>query len=83
MALNVPVTMFMSMLIAFTITPWLAYHLLKRKYAGGTASGVHDEDPHDMQAVKRSRLYKLFQPLMAPLLRSRKLAALFLPTIGD
>jgi multidrug efflux pump subunit AcrB len=26
MALNVPVTMLMSMLVAFTITPWLAYH---------------------------------------------------------
>ena len=33
MALNVPVTMLMSMLVAFTITPWLAYHVLRRKYA--------------------------------------------------
>ena len=32
MALNVPVTMIMSMIVAFTITPWLAYHLLKRHY---------------------------------------------------
>ena len=39
MALNVPVTMLMSMVVAFTITPWLAYHVLRRKYsAGGTAS---------------------------------------------
>jgi len=29
MALNVPVTMLMSMLVSFTITPWLAYHMLK------------------------------------------------------
>ena len=34
MALNVPVTMLMSMLVAFTITPWLAYHVLRRKYGG-------------------------------------------------
>ncbi len=37
MALNVPVTMLMSMLVAFTITPWLTYHVLKRKYAAGGA----------------------------------------------
>lgn len=28
MALNVPVAMIMSMLVAFTITPWLSYHIL-------------------------------------------------------
>ena len=33
MALNVPVTMLMSMVVAFTITPWLAYHVLRRKYS--------------------------------------------------
>ena len=29
MAANVPVTMLMSLAVSFTITPWLAYHLLK------------------------------------------------------
>ncbi len=29
MALNVPIAMLMSMVVAFTITPWLAYHVLK------------------------------------------------------
>ncbi len=28
-------------------------------------------DPHDLDAVKRSRLYKVFYPLMAPLLHFR------------
>jgi multidrug efflux pump subunit AcrB len=32
MALNVPVAMAMSMLVAFTITPWMAFHLLKPLY---------------------------------------------------
>ena len=31
MALNVPVAMLMSMVVAFTITPWLSYHVLKRR----------------------------------------------------
>ena len=29
MALNVPVAMMMSMVVAFTVTPWLSYHVLK------------------------------------------------------
>jgi len=78
MALNVPVTMLMSMLVAFTITPWMAYHVLGRKYQfGGTEARPH-HDPHDLEAVKQSRLYKVFYPLMAPLLHSRWIAWTFL-----
>ena len=78
MALNVPVTMLMSMVVAFTITPWLAYHVLRRKYSSGDASGHGDHDLHDMEAVKQTRLYKVFYPLMAPLLNSRWVAWTFL-----
>ena len=78
MALNVPVTMLMSMVVAFTITPWLAYHVLRRKYSSGDASGHGDHDLHDMEAVKQTRLYKVFYPLMAPLLHSRWVAWTFL-----
>jgi multidrug efflux pump subunit AcrB len=82
MALNVPVTMLMSMLVAFTITPWMAFHILKRKYSGGgdaaSPSGYAEHDPHDLDAIKRSPLYKFFYPLMAPLLHSRMLAWSFL-----
>ena len=81
MALNVPVAMLMSMVVAFTITPWLAYHVLRRGHAGGEAHGDEHHDPHDLDAVKQSRLYKVFYPLMAPLLRSRAVAWLFLIVI--
>jgi len=78
MALNVPVTMLMSMLVAFTITPWLAYHVLKRKYQSGGDGGHADHDPHDLDAIKQSPLYKFFYPLMAPLLNSKVVAWSFL-----
>jgi multidrug efflux pump subunit AcrB len=78
MALNVPVTMLMSMVVAFTITPWLAYHVLRRKYAAGGGAGQAEHELHDMEAVKRTRLYKVFYPLMAPLLHSRAVAWSFL-----
>ena len=46
MALNVPVAMLMSLLVAFTITPWLSLHMLRGEYdkpteafrSGGSAS---------------------------------------------
>jgi len=52
--------------------------MLKRKYAGNSPVANHHEDPHDLDSVKQSRLYRVFYPLMAPLLRSRKRAILFL-----
>ncbi len=81
MALNVPVAMVMSMVVAFTITPWLAYHVLKHEHGSAEVkNGV--EDPHDYGKVRSSLLYRLFYPLMAPLLRSRRLAWGFLATMG-
>ncbi len=78
MAFNVPVAMLMSMVVAFTITPWLAYHGLRHKYRAGAAGVDFHHDPHDLDAVKQSALYKVFYPLMAPLLRSRLVAWSFL-----
>ncbi len=70
MALNVPVTMLLSMLISFTITPWFAYHMLKRKYSKISAEGLTKND-HDGNNAKDTKLYRFFYPLMEPLLRSR------------
>lgn len=82
MALNVPVTMLMSMVVAFTITPWLAYHVLRRKYSSGDVAGHGEHDVDDMEAIKQTRLYKIFYPLMAPLLHSRLVAWSFLLIMG-
>ncbi|MCY2992308.1 MAG: efflux RND transporter permease subunit [Planctomycetota bacterium] len=78
MALNVPVTMLMSMLVAFTITPWMAYHVLRRKYSAGDVGSHVEHEAPDLETLKQSRLYKIFYPLMAPLLNSRLVAWAFL-----
>jgi len=90
MALNVPVTMLMSMVVSFTITPWLAYHALKGEYPehGSGPAAPATGDPHDVGDVKRTFLYRAFYPLMAPLLHSRLaawsfLAVMALLTIGS
>jgi multidrug efflux pump subunit AcrB len=80
MALNVPVAMLMSMVVAFTITPWLSFKLLRKKYAGGGGHGHGDAD--DIEAIRGTFLYRLFRPLMAPLISSRGAATLFLLAIA-
>ncbi len=81
MALNVPVAMAMSMLVAFTITPWMSYHVLKRRYGLQHPTEQVDGDD-DVGKIRSSALYRLFYPLMSPLLRSRKLAWGFLLIMG-
>jgi multidrug efflux pump subunit AcrB len=86
MALNVPISMLMSMVVAFTITPWLAYRVLGKTHAQpespthGTLGAV--EDSYDPEELKKSPLYRFFKPLMAPLLSSRWAASLFLLIIA-
>jgi multidrug efflux pump subunit AcrB len=89
MALNVPVAMLMSMVVAFTITPWLTFHVLKQQYRHeGTKLRPTEEGGRsrhageDLADLRQSKLYRLFYPLMAPLLRSRRAAWTFLGVMG-
>ena len=52
MAFNVPVAMLLSLVVAFTVTPWAAYHLL-RGHAGGP-----QEAPFDVRSSGAYRAYR-------------------------
>ncbi|MFA5863581.1 MAG: efflux RND transporter permease subunit [Phycisphaerae bacterium] len=88
MALNVPITMLMSMLVSFTVTPWMSYHVLRKMYpteegaAGGILQPLADPIIQAGETIKDSPLYRLFKPLMAPLMRSRRNAWLFMGVIA-
>lgn len=62
MALNVPVAMLMSMLVAITITPWLAYKILK---------STPDEGNVEEGAEIPPKLYRAYAATLGPLLDSR------------
>ncbi len=62
MALNVPLAMLMSLLVAFTVTPWMTYHVLKREY------GRTDEEPW---VLERSTTYRLYCATLGPFLEKR------------
>ena len=59
--INASMGMLLSLIIALTVTPWLARHLLKD-------SGHYDEGGEQ----KDGRLQRLFERVMRPLLESRK-----------
>lgn len=69
MAANVPVTMFMSLVVSFTITPWLAYKFLKG-HAGGTAPAP--------QAASPSGSRRFFDRTLRPMIQHPRRGGLFL-----
>ncbi len=58
MALNVPIAMLMSLIVAFTITPWLSYHALR-----GVALKAHGRT----FVLVESGYYRWYQRLMMPI----------------
>ena len=71
MAVNVPLAMLMSLMVAFTITPWMSYHLLKghvKPAGGGESKNGGDGDHHDEGTPPALR--RLFNGLIGPFLRS-------------
>lgn len=62
MALNVPLAMFMSLVVAFTVTPWMSLHALK----GAAAHGAGDDAPD-----AASPLHRAYGRVLRPFLRGR------------
>jgi multidrug efflux pump subunit AcrB len=71
MALNVPVAMLMSMVVSFTITPWLSYHVLK---------GVRGHAETQF-VLERTWTYRVYRALIDPFLNHRWLAWLLVLTM--
>ncbi|WP_031432875.1 efflux RND transporter permease subunit [Methylomarinum vadi] len=66
MAFNVPIAMLLSLLIAFTVTPWASYRLLRKDYGKGHGK------PFELKNTFGFRIYKaILAPLIATPARSR------------
>ncbi|MFC1757468.1 efflux RND transporter permease subunit [Planctomycetota bacterium] len=66
MALNVPLTVGVSTLVAFVLTPWLAMVSLRN-----ISDNPRDEEPYDLA---RQPLYRFFKALLGPILDRRWLS---------
>ena len=71
MALNVPLAMLVSLFVAFTITPWMTYHVMKGQHrshpetAAGSASNTPIVDNND-------RIYRYYRFALRPFMESRR-----------
>ncbi len=72
MAFNVPVAMVVSLIVAFTITPWASYRFLQ--------PDEHDDEP--IRDVKETVAYRRLRRVLMPLLRDRWKGTLFLTLVG-
>jgi len=64
--INASLGMLLSLIIALTVTPWLARHLLKDEHQVGKSGDEHGSN------AKASKLHNFFEKLMRPLLTHRK-----------
>jgi multidrug efflux pump subunit AcrB len=72
MAINLPLAMVMSLLVSFTITPWMSFHVLKGQYGKGG---------HEEFVLENSRTYKIYRKLLDPFLASRRKAWLLVGVV--
>jgi multidrug efflux pump subunit AcrB len=72
MAFNVPIAMLMSLLVAFTVTPWASYYLLKSEYGKGGAEF----------SLEASPIYRFYRRTLGALLLKPGRARLFLWGMG-
>ena len=64
MALNVPVAMLMSLVVSFTITPWLSLHLLQ---------GAYNKQQEKPYVLEETLLYRFYRAVAKPVLNKRSL----------
>jgi multidrug efflux pump subunit AcrB len=72
MALNVPVAMIMSLVVAFTVTPWATYHALKKE---------HEESAEEPFDLHNSTIYRVYTRILTPFLESNAKNYVFLALI--
>jgi multidrug efflux pump subunit AcrB len=73
MALNVPVAMLISLLVAFTITPWLSLHML---------GGVYNRPHEKAFSLEDTTLFKIYDRVMESIIRHRSLRLGILGTVA-
>ena len=69
MAFNVPIAMIVSLIVAFTVTPWASFKLLQSEY--------HKPSEESLE-LKQTFIYRAYRAALGPLLATSGRAKLFL-----
>lgn len=71
MPFNVPLAMLMSLVVAFTVTPWATYHMLKHEY----------HKKHVEQDITKGIIFRTYNATMRTLLATPRRAWIFMSVI--
>jgi multidrug efflux pump subunit AcrB len=83
MPFNVPVAMLLSLVTAFTVTPWASYHLLRHEstYGGRGTPSVHEAD-HEAESGMLGFVVRGYRSLARCFIGSNSRSILLLAAIG-
>ncbi|MCG6949474.1 MAG: efflux RND transporter permease subunit [Acidobacteria bacterium] len=79
--INASAAMLFSLMVAFTISPWLAYRLFRKESETG-AEEPNEELPEDTELPAEGRISKLYSFIMKPLIGRSLLRYLFLAGVA-
>ena len=79
--INASAAMLFSLMVAFTISPWMAYRLFRRKTADGEGDATSGQ-PEDAGSSDEGRISKLYSFLMDPLIGRPLLRYVFLAGVA-
>ncbi len=77
---NASAAMMFSLIVAFTISPWLAYRLFRKQYR--KEENAEGEPPEEDEGVKEGAVSRLYSFFMKPLIRKPLLRYLFLAGVA-
>ncbi|MDA8098740.1 MAG: efflux RND transporter permease subunit [Nitrospiraceae bacterium] len=67
---NVPVAMITSLFVAFIVTPWASYRLMKGSHQEGHA-----------QPLEETKIYRIYKSILSPLLENARKRKLFMAVV--
>lgn len=87
--INASTGMMISLLVAFIVTPWLSYKIMKRQFSGDSLISTiegEDQPQHSDEELEDNKIYQLFNRIMRPMLQGKDAKKnrriLFLFTLG-
>jgi len=82
MAMNVPLAVTLSTIVAFCVTPFVAMRVLRRRDGDDAPDSNSGDSEDNDDGVTATFRYRLYNRMLRPLLRSRPLALLFVGAVA-
>ncbi len=79
--INASAAMLFSLVVAFTISPWMAYRLFRKESKGGN-NEPNGELPEDAELPKENKISKLYSWIMDPMIKRSMLRYVFLAGVA-